>query len=113
MKNVLVIDDEPEIALLLTAILKNAGFNVRFALSAEKAEQALKHGLYHTVFLDINLGQYNGLSLMPQILDKNPGCDVVVITAQCAHEIAQEARAAGVSKFIFKPFSKADVMAVV
>lgn len=113
MKNVLVVDDEQDIALLLTGILKSAGYKVRFACSAESAQRQIAEDKYEKVFLDVNLGEKNGLSLIPDIVQRNPGCEVIVITAQSELEITQTAKAAGVNKFIFKPFSKTDVISAV
>lgn len=113
MKRILVVDDEKDIAILLQAILQSAGFRVKAVTSFKAALAELHCSPYDVIFLDVNIGSENGLSLVPMIRRRHPDAEIVVITAQNLHEIFELSTAVDIKKFISKPFNKADILKAV
>src|SRR5215468_5551685 len=110
---VLVVDDERNIRSMLRVCLEQAGCEVREAGSAEAALAALASGPVDVVFVDLRLGTGNGLDLVPALLAEDADLDVVVITAYASIDTAMEAVRRGARDYVPKPFTPAQIRAVV
>ncbi|MGZ6029790.1 MAG: sigma-54-dependent transcriptional regulator, partial [Myxococcaceae bacterium] len=110
---VLVIDDERNIRAMLRVCLEQAGCEVREAGSAEAALAALASGPAELAFVDLRLGTGSGLELLPALLAEDPDLDVVIITAYASIDTAMEAVRRGARDYVPKPFTPAEIRAVV
>lgn len=105
MHNVLLVDDEPEICMLLCAMLKRSGANCVFAHTVEEARRVVSSGtLFDAAFLDANLPDGMGYSLIPSIKTKSPSTVCVAISAMDTEGV--NAKAAGADTFVAKPLSR-------
>ncbi len=102
--NVLLVDDEADIRLLLTSVLRRNGIGSISASSLAEARDALAQGSYDAVFLDIHLPDGIGYDLIPAIRTKNPASKVIAISAVDGERAT--ALRAGVDMFLPKPFSR-------
>jgi NtrC-family two-component system response regulator AlgB len=109
----LVIDDEKNIRATLRMFLESLGPHVTEASSAEVAKTALLRQQFDLAFLDLRLGQANGLSLIPALLGACPLIDIVVVTAYGTVANAVEAIQLGARDVIQKPFSPDQIQQVV
>ncbi len=107
--SVLVADDERNIRTTLEMCLEDLGCTVKVAGSAEAALKALEREHFDLAFLDLRLGEANGLDVLPQMLSRSPSIDVVIITAYAAVETAVEAMKRGAIDYLPKPFTPAQV----
>ena len=57
---ILIVDDEPDIALILKLHLEDAGYNTMWAQDGEKALSMLTAGGYSLVLLDIRMPRLGG-----------------------------------------------------
>jgi NtrC-family two-component system response regulator AlgB len=105
----LVVDDEAPIRKTLGACLESAGASVELASDAESALRALRRAPVDVAFVDLRLGDQDGLALVPELLDASRSTAVVVITAFATFETAVEAMRRGASDFLPKPFTPAQV----
>lgn len=103
-------DDEVEIGILMTGILEAEGYLVDCANDKDQAAQLLKEHQFGTLFLDLNLGRHNGLSLLPLVRAHQDHMQVVVVSAHGGKDIQQKVREEGVDHFILKPFSKSQLL---
>ena len=101
----LVIDDDPGIRQSLRLCLEVSGARVLGVATAEAALAALDRGQFDVVFLDPWLGADSGLAALPEIIRRQPGVGVVVITAYASIESAVEAMRNGAMDYLPKPFS--------
>lgn len=109
MRNILVIDDEKNIRSTLSVCLETMGHRVTAVGSAGSALAALRQERYDIAFLDLRLGNENGMDLLPQILALSPGIAVIIITAYATFETAVEAIKLGARDYLPKPFSPAQI----
>jgi NtrC-family two-component system response regulator AlgB len=109
---VLVVDDERNIRTMLRVCLEQDGCEVREAGSAEAALAALASGPVELAFVDLRLGSGSGLDLVPALLAEDPDLDVVVITAYASIDTAMEAVRRGARDYLPKPFTPAQIRAV-
>ena len=109
MYNVLVVEDDPVAADLMTMVLmRMPGLLVEAVHSAGGAREALASDRHYSVVItDVRLPGEDGLSLAESI-SVMPGrskVPVIVVTSESGDEIRNRACAAGVRAFLRKPWS--------
>src|SRR5262249_4902399 len=111
--DVLVIDDERNIRTTLRVCLEGAATRVVDASTAQAAKMAVARQSFDLAFLDLRLGDSNGLTLIPALLASSPLIDIVVVTAYGTVENAVEAIQLGARDVLQKPFTPDQIRAVV
>jgi len=106
-KDILVIDDNPDIRFLICKILKEQGFNVRPAANYDQAILEINKKLPDLAIVDIKLDKTDkdGIDLLKFIISKNKLTPVIMISGHATVQIAVEAIRLGAYEFIEKPFS--------
>ena len=106
-KDILVIDDNPDIRFLICNILKEQHFNVRSAANFDQAVLEINKKLPDLAIIDIKLDKTDkdGIDLLKQIINKNKSVPVIMISGHATVQIAVEAIRLGAYEFIEKPFS--------
>lgn len=101
----LIIDDDPGLRQSVRLCLEADGARVFGVGTAAGAREALDRGRFDVVFLDLWLQSESGLDLLPEILRRQPGVGVIVITAFASYETAVEAMKRGAVDYLPKPFT--------
>jgi nitrogen regulation protein NR(I) len=112
-KQVLIVDDEPNLRKILSAQLSRDGYDV---LTAEDGEQGLLQLREHHIDLvitDLKMPKVDGLTLLKKALEEDPELPVVLITAHGTIDTAVEALKSGAFDFVTKPFDKDEVRQIV
>jgi two-component system, NtrC family, response regulator AlgB len=109
----LIVDDEPNIRSTLSICLESIGCEVHAAAAAREALAVVERRPFDLVFLDLRLGQADGMALLPQMLRIAPRLAVVMITAYASIESAVEAMKAGAQDYLPKPFTPAQIRIIV
>lgn len=110
--SVLVVDDEPNIALSLEYLMKQQGFDVRVARDGEAALAALRDRRPDVMLLDVMLPKCDGYEVC-QIVRSNPawnGVRIVMLTARGRAIEQEKGLALGADDYITKPFSTREVI---
>jgi NtrC-family two-component system response regulator AlgB len=107
--DVLVIDDEKNIRATIAMCLEGIGCRVTGAATPEAVRAALAGRSFDIAFLDLRLGDVNGLDLLPELLAGHPQLAVVVITAYATIHTAVEAIRRGAADYLPKPFTPAQI----
>lgn len=113
-KEILVVDDEPEITKLLGDLLEGHGYKVDLAGDSLKAKDFLRQKKYLMVLADVNLPTESGLKILEycaKSLEETP--PFVFITGMHDPSIVASASKLGAVDVIEKPFDVADVLATV
>jgi NtrC-family two-component system response regulator AlgB len=110
--NILLIDDEVSLRKSLRLALETMGHRVTEAGDSAQAQEYVGHMLFDVVFLDLRLGQENGLDVLPALLRLAPGLAIVTITAYATIESAVEAMRRGAIDYLPKPFTPAQIRLV-
>ena len=109
---ILIVDDEPNIRRTLRATFEAIGHAVEEAESGAAALRAVDRQAFDIALVDIRLGGESGLDLLEPLLAQWPRLAVVVITAQASIDTAVEAMRRGAFDYLPKPFTPAQVRAV-
>ncbi len=110
---VLVIDDEKNIRATLTMCLEAVGCSVTSASNPDAALAAVERKPFDLAFLDLRLGEHDGMALLPRLLAARPGLAIVVITAYATIDTAVEAIKLGAVDYLPKPFTPVQIRHVV
>jgi len=111
-QRVLVVDDEEDIAYLLAVRLRGAGCAVRTANRAQEAMMLLEAEPADLAFLDVSMPGVTGLELLDWIRARELDMAVVLMTAFGSEEVAVDALRRGADDYLRKPFSTAELQAV-
>jgi two-component system, OmpR family, response regulator len=103
--NALIIDDELDICVLVSAILKQLGIKASFAVTLNDGKKRLKEKSYQILFLDNNLPDGSGLEQIRQINSSYPDMKIIMISAYDADKERETAKHNGAIDFIGKPLS--------
>jgi two-component system response regulator (stage 0 sporulation protein F) len=113
MKRILVVDDEPDIRLILADCLESYGFLVGMAASGSEALRELEHTRYDGMLLDIRMPGLDGLEVLKQVRQAHPALPIIMVTGSVARASAVEALKAGAKAYILKPFEVSEVKRMV
>lgn len=102
---ILLVDDEAAILRTFRYCLEDAGYQVAAANSAAQAETLLQQQVFDLCFLDLRLGDDNGLDVLERMRVQAPWMRVVIITAHSAIDTAVDAIQAGAVDYLVKPCS--------
>ena len=111
-KEILVIDDNPDIRSLVSSILQDQNFEVRTAANYDQAIFEINRKLPDLAIIDIKLDKADrdGIDLLKLITKKDKLTPVIMISGHATVQIAVEATRLGAYEFIEKPFSKEKIL---
>ena len=106
METVLIVDDEKNYPLILSAVLQDVGYETLTANSGMEALEILNHANADVdlVLTDMKMPVMDGIELLEKIKAINPHLPVMMMTAYGTVEKAVEAMQKGAYNYILKPF---------
>jgi NtrC-family two-component system response regulator AlgB len=110
---VLVVDDEKNIRTTLSLCLEQMDCYVKAVSSVDGALAALRHESFDVAFLDLRLGEANGLEIIPKLLAESAELMIVMMTAFATIDSAVEAIKRGAADYLPKPFQPAQIRHVI
>lgn len=105
MIKILIVDDEKGVCDIIRKTFSYSGFTVFTATNAKRAMSLLTKERPKIVFLDILMPDADGLDLLRQMKEADPGLIVIMVTAKDDEESREKARRYGADEFVTKPFS--------
>ena len=112
LKEILVIDDNPDIRSLVSNILIEQNYEVRTAANYDQAIFEINKKLPDLAIIDIKLDKTDkdGIDLLKVVTQKNKLTPVIMISGHATVQIAVEATRLGAYEFIEKPFTKEKIL---
>lgn len=111
MARILVLEDDPDLRLLLRLVLERDGHVVVEAADGKQGLWALSSSPYDLVTLDNSMPEMTGLELLAEIsrirLHERPV--IVMVSALASRSDIHASRLAGADAFIAKPFSPSEL----
>ena len=111
IKGVLVVDDEQNICAMLTKFLRSSGYACESVNEPAKALEVLKRNGFELVISDIRMAGSDGLQLLTEILQIDPGLDTIMMTGYTNVYTYSDIIRAGATDFIAKPFELPELKA--
>jgi two-component system, chemotaxis family, chemotaxis protein CheY len=115
MANILTVDDSPSIRQMIKVVLAPLGHNVIEAADGAQGLEKAKSSRLNLVITDLNMPVMNGLELIRALraLPALTGLPIVFLTTESSDAVKQEAKKAGATGWITKPFTQEQLLAVV
>ena len=107
---VLVVEDEPAIASILSAYLERDGLRIRMAQDGEEALQSFRQLRPDLVLLDIHLPKVDGVDVLRMIRNDSE-VPVIMVTALADDVDKLLALRLGADDYVVKPFNPPEVVA--
>ncbi|MDQ7041370.1 MAG: response regulator [Rhodothermus sp.] len=109
---VLIVEDEPSIALSLRFLMEQEGYQVAVVEDGEAALTACQQVQPDLVLLDVMLPGISGFEVCQQLKSSTKGrtVKVVLVTARGREADLEKGKAVGADAYIIKPFAIRDVM---
>ncbi|RFZ81228.1 DNA-binding response regulator [Mucilaginibacter terrenus] len=105
MKKILLVEDDPNLGLLLQDYLQLKGkFDVELCKDGEEGLRAFTKQEYDLIILDVMMPKKDGFTLGKEIRKINPGVPIIFATAKAMIEDKTQAFNLGGDDYITKPF---------
>jgi len=115
MAKVLTVDDSPSICQMIKLVLGPAGHTVEAAGDGAQGLAKAKAQAFDIVITDLNMPVMNGMAMI-RALRKLPsfvGVPIVLLTTESDESVKSEAKAAGATGWLTKPFKPDQLLSVV
>lgn len=100
---VLIVDDEEDVAEMLTEVVESFGHRALMVIEAERALQVAREFLPHVVLLDLNMPNIDGGTMLERLRASSPSLAVIMVTANADEEQAKALLASGAFDYVTKP----------
>src|ERR1700740_634554 len=110
MKKILIIDDEVNVALLLSKFLTRNGFEVTTASTGTMGMEYLKNGNFNLVLCDFRLEDTDGREMLKNIKTQYPKTGVIIISGYSDIKMAVELIKMGAYDYITKPLYPDEIL---
>jgi CheY-like chemotaxis protein len=105
LKRILVVDDEPQLRLLLVDTLQTIGYEAVGVADGEEALSALRTQPVDLVISDISMPRMDGIALAARVRHDFPGTGILLITGVATEETERRARREKLCDgYLAKPF---------
>jgi DNA-binding NtrC family response regulator len=106
MANILVVDDDRDVAAALVTLLELDGHLVRSAEDGLAGMKAMNAYLPEVVYLDVDMPRLNGPDFAYRLIVEDAGKDQIpIILVSAVPNLVQVAQEVGTPYFVRKPFS--------
>lgn len=106
--NILIVDDEDEMASLLKKQLEQEAYIVDTSLVAADALEKIKNKKYHIVVIDIVMPNMGGIELLMAIKQYDPMTQVIMMTESSTMDRILKSLEYGANDYMLKPFKSED-----
>ena len=112
---ILIVDDDPDIVMMLEDRLQAAGYETVAALEGQQALDLIVQESPHLVLLDLTLPKLSGLDVLKRLAQMKPADSppVIVMTAHASIQAAVEAMKEGAYDFLTKPLDNDHLLIVI
>jgi DNA-binding NtrC family response regulator len=112
---ILIVDDDPDIVLMLEDRLQASGYETVVATEGQQALDHIVHESPQLILLDLTLPKVSGLDILKRLSQMKPSDNipVIVMTAHASIEAAVEAMKEGAYDFLTKPLDRDHLLIVI
>lgn len=110
-KKILIVDDEPDLLLMMSLRLQSAGYEAIKAASGEEALDVVKKTCPDLILLDLLLPKIQGEEVCKRVKadPKLKRIPIIVFTASITH-IREKTEEMGADDYILKPFEPENLL---
>ncbi len=109
-KNILVIDDEPNLRHVLTVVLEKAGYTVSSAADGKEAISITETKPFNIILCDLRMPRMDGLAFLKHATTRALDAAIIMMSAYGTIDTAVEAMKLGAADYISKPFKPDEIL---
>ena len=109
--NILVVEDEQNLADAICHILEGAGYHAEAAYDGKSGLTAAESGLYDAMILDVMLPRMTGFEVVHELRRQGNSIPVLLLTARTSTTDKVEGLDAGADDYMTKPFEAPELLA--
>ena len=111
---ILTVDDSASIRLTTRVTLSNAGYDITEAVDGMDGINKLNAGQFDLVITDLNMPNMDGLTMIRELrkIPAHMGVPVIFLTTESDGELRQQAKAAGATGWLTKPFDPENLVKI-
>lgn len=110
-KNILLVEDEQDIADILQVHLRDLGANVTHAADGIRGLTLALRNEWDLILLDLTLPRIDGMDICEQVRQTNPATPIILVTARSSEVERVKGLECGADDYITKPFSISELIA--
>lgn len=111
IRRILLVEDDPDIAALLTVHLSDYGAQVVHVDDGLDALSSALQGQWDMLILDLGLPGIDGVVIARQVRKHNPAIPILMVTARGSEAERVQGLDAGADDYVVKPFSMIELVA--
>ncbi len=114
-KTILTIDDSASIRQMVAMTLTAAGLDVIEAVNGQDGYEKATTNTVHAVITDLNMPVLNGIEFIRKYRQHpaSKGIPIILLTTESDEELKRQAKEAGATGWIVKPFKQDQLLAVI
>lgn len=112
---ILTVDDSASIRLTTRVALSNAGYTITEAVDGMDGLGKMRSGQFDLIVTDLNMPRMDGLTMIRELrkLPAYMGIPVIFLTTESDNELKSQAKAAGATGWLTKPFDPESLVKIV
>ena len=107
--SVLVVEDNPDIAVGLQDLLQHDGYEVTVAGTCAAAIASMSQRRFNAILLDLGLPDGDGLDVLKDVQRRDPSLPVIIVTAHIAQERTVGSLGKGAFAYLTKPYNREEL----
>ena len=113
--SILTVDDSASIRLTTRVALSNAGYQITEAVDGMDGIAKLNGGQFDLIVTDLNMPNMDGLTMIRELrkMPAHMGVPVIFLTTESDNDMKQQAKAAGATGWLTKPFDPESLVKIV
>lgn len=114
-KKILVIEDHPATAELMSSLLEAGGYEVGLAYNGKRGLEAVRSWKPDLILLDVMMPEMSGIEVCNELKadTATSGIPVVIVSVRAAAEDVRAGGKAGADAYMVKPFEPAKLLELV
>lgn len=109
--NILVVEDERNLADAIVRIVSDAGFNCEAVYDGNAGLNSAESGLYDAVIMDVMLPGMDGIKIVRELRHQGNSIPVLMLTARTSTSDKVAGLDAGADDYMTKPFEAPELLA--
>ena len=109
MARVLIVDDEPDILLMLRVNLEADGFETALAADGETALKRIAEEPFDVILLDVMMPVLDGWGVLERLAERPDPPRAIVVSARSSPRDVARALGSGAAAYVTKPFSPSEL----
>lgn len=109
--NILVVEDERNLADAIVRIVSDAGFNCEAVYDGNAGLNSAESGLYDAVIMDVMLPGMDGIQIVRELRHQGDSIPVLMLTARTSTSDKVAGLDAGADDYMTKPFEAPELLA--